>query len=68
MMTKPREIDKDGWRPPGWAEPREVKEEPHVSSLASEGHILNWAAKASARSGPKFAPGLESGSSRNGTR
>ena len=42
---------------PGWAAAREPKDEPKGSSLTTQGALMGWAAKAAARSGPKWMPG-----------
>lgn len=41
----------------GWVEPREPRDEPPAKTLNTEGLIARWVDKASARSGPKYAPG-----------
>ncbi len=46
--------------PPGWVAPREPRDEGHAPNLNTEGSIGAWTAKASARSGPKFATGKSS--------
>ncbi len=54
---KHRDIDSDP--PPGWAKPRnDAKDQRPVSTLNTPGAIGGWAAKASARSGPSYAPGV----------
>lgn len=42
----------------GWVEPREPRDEPPAKTLNTEGLIARWVDKASARSGPKYAPGI----------
>jgi hypothetical protein len=56
--TKPKDFDSD--RAAGWAQPREVKDEPPARSLSNQGAIIGWVAKASARSGVKFSLGTGS--------
>jgi hypothetical protein len=55
---KHKHSDEDTTPRPGWAQPREVKDEPPARSLNNQGAINGWIAKASARSGPAFAPGV----------
>jgi hypothetical protein len=55
-----RKLDVEKKLPPGWAERREPKEETPIKSLTSQAAIDGWIEKASARSGPKFAPGTKS--------
>jgi len=38
--------------------PREAKTETHVEGFSTKGNLRKWSELASARSGPKFAPGL----------
>jgi hypothetical protein len=57
-MAKRKHLDEHEALRPGWAQPREVKDERPISTLNTQGAIGSWAAKASARSGPKFAPGV----------
>lgn len=42
----------------GWSVPREPKDEPPIKSLSSQAALDGMAAKASARSGPAYAPGI----------
>jgi hypothetical protein len=42
---------------PGWTEPREQpSEERRLPSLTNQNAVNGWIAKASARSGPSYAP------------
>jgi hypothetical protein len=41
---------------PGWAQEREPLEEKRAPTLNTPGTAYGWAAKASARSGPSYAP------------
>ena len=52
-MTKPKDISEA----PGWAAPREPKDEAPGKTLTNQGALDGWAGKAAARSGPKFMPG-----------
>jgi len=51
-------LDDDDHTPAGWAQRREVKDEPPARTLTNPGAVYGWTAKAGARSGPRFAPGL----------
>ncbi len=42
----------------GWAEEREPLDEKPAATVTTPQNIGGWAARAEARSGPKFAPGL----------
>jgi hypothetical protein len=57
-MAKRKQIDESKALRPGWVPAREVKDEPPARSLNNQGAINGWIAKASARSGPAYAPGV----------
>jgi hypothetical protein len=57
-MSRKKPKDFESESPPGWAQPREPLEEKHAPTLANSGAVYGWAAKASARSGPGYAPGV----------
>jgi hypothetical protein len=57
-MAKRKQLDEHEALRPGWTrEERAPLEEKRLPSLANQGAINGWVSKASARSGPKFAPG-----------
>jgi hypothetical protein len=58
-MAKPKDISKAA----AWAKEREPLHEKPAASLTNAGAVANWSAKASARSGPAYAPGLGKSSS-----
>jgi hypothetical protein len=62
-MTKRKQIDEHQALRPGWAEPREVKDEPPAKNLNVSGNIGGWRERASRHSGLAFAPGVGSKSS-----
>jgi hypothetical protein len=53
-----RKLDEHEALRPGWTQEREPLEEKRAPSLTNAGAVYGLAAKAAARSGPKFAPGL----------
>jgi hypothetical protein len=57
-MAKRKQIGESEALQPGWAEPREPLEEKRVPSLTNAGAVYGATARAAARSGPKFAPGV----------
>jgi hypothetical protein len=57
-MTRRKITESEALRP-GWTEPREQPlEEKRLPSLTNQNAVNGWVAKASARSGPAYAPGL----------
>jgi hypothetical protein len=56
-MAKRQHIEGEALRP-GWAQEREPLQEKPAPTLNTQGRIGDWAAKAAARSGPKFAAGV----------
>jgi hypothetical protein len=57
-MAKREHPDKTKALQPGWAQPREVLDEKPATTLNTPGAVYGWAAKASARSGPRYSPGV----------
>jgi hypothetical protein len=57
-MAKHKPTDESEALLPGWAAPREVKDEPPGKTLNTQGFVDSWIAKATARSGPRYAPGV----------
>jgi hypothetical protein len=57
-MAKRRHLDEHEALRPGWIEPREPLDEKPAATLNTPGAVYGWAAKASARSGPGYAPGV----------
>jgi hypothetical protein len=62
-MAKRKHLDEQESLKPGWAAEREPLDEKPAATLNTPGSVYGWAAKASARSGPKFAPGVGKSSS-----
>jgi hypothetical protein len=58
-----RKIDESEALQPGWAAEREPLEDQRAPTLNTPGSVYGWAAKATARSGPHYAPGLGKSSS-----
>jgi hypothetical protein len=67
-MAKHKPTDESEALRPGWAAPREVKDEPPGSTLNTQGAVSSWIAKATARSGRQYAPALESNHVERGRR
>jgi hypothetical protein len=57
-MAKRKQLDEREALQPGWAQEREPKDEPPARTLTNSGAVYGWAAKASARCGPAYAPGV----------
>jgi hypothetical protein len=57
-MAKRKRLDEHESSRPGWAQPREVKDEKPATTLNTPGAVNGWITKASARSGPAYAPGV----------
>jgi hypothetical protein len=55
-MASRKQIDEQEALRPGWAQDREVKDEPPARSLTNQNAVSGWIAKATARSGPSYAP------------
>jgi hypothetical protein len=62
-MPKRKKLDEHESLRPGWSEPREVKDEPHVSNFNISRNVGGWRERAPANSGPKIAPGIAGKSS-----
>jgi hypothetical protein len=56
-MAKHKPTDESEALRPGWAPERKPLDEKPAPTLNTQGFVNSWTAKASARSGPKFAPG-----------
>jgi hypothetical protein len=55
-MAKRKQIDEGEALRPGWAEPREVKDEPPAKNLNVSGNVGGWVGRATKNSFPNGIP------------